>query len=158
MSCVSHHRYDYAAARADALKGVPLTQVAEAHKIPYAALQQYALRHKWKTDKMNIKSIVSDHVSHSFKSMSDKWLAQISSKAQTILTDLNSYDFTSKLHSLKPLDYLNALDLVDRIARRTYSLDKDQSSTKVGLAINVNIPGPSTHDKVIDIATLDSTQ
>jgi len=156
---MSHHRYDYQAARADALKGVPLTQVAETHNIPYAALQQYALRHKWKTDKMNIKTIVSDHVSHSFKTMSDKWLAQISAKAQTILTDLNSYDFTSKLHQLKPLDFLNALDLVDRIARRTYSLDKDSSATKVGLAININTQGNvHSQERVIDVATIDDNQ
>jgi hypothetical protein len=134
--------YDYESAKADALKGLPMTEIATKYGIPYATLQQYAYRHKWTTDKTRIRQVVSQTVEEGLADLGQQWLAKISAKANDVLSALSTYDLAGSIHKLKPLEYISAIETVDRIARRTYGHDaKDAFAKPASLTVNVAVSG-----------------
>lgn len=130
--------YDYDAAKALLLKGLNLKQISDQLSIPYAALQQTARRHKWQTDRHRVRQVVSDHVESNLTAQATRWVERISSKATETLDALSTYDFASKVHQLKPEEWLRSLETLDRLARRTYGLDEQQGGGRPGVMVQVN--------------------
>lgn len=145
MAC---NGYDYDSAKVDALKGMNLSEVGRKHNIPYAALQQYARRHKWMSDKTRVRQVLENHFADETKS----WVAKLSTRAHAVMDALNTYDFQPG--KLKPMEWLQAVDTLDRIFRRAHGMDKVEASKPASLTINMAVTAGTDAapvGKVIDV-------
>lgn len=156
------HGHDYDSARILHSKGLSIRQIHEETGIPYEALLKYAQRHQWTSARTKIVQRVSDNVQAQLVERSSGHLLKISGLADKVIDKLIAQDLaTLKLNDLQTL--ATVADTFDKVARRAYGLDADNSS-RPRVTVNVAVLDQEASRQrsalareYVDVETIDTT-
>jgi hypothetical protein len=139
VSCMPGQKYDYEPAKVLHAKGLTIREIANQTKIPEEAIQAYSRRHKWRQERAKAMQLVSDGVQAQLAAMAGKHLIDVSGIVSKSIDALALKDLKSM-----PLDdvhtFATSVEVLDRIARRTYALDNQEGKITLNMAVQVSPP------------------
>lgn len=149
--------HDYDAARILHAKGLTIKQIADETGIPYAPLMKFAQRHQWTLARTKVVQRVSTNVQDKLVERSTGHLLKISGFADKAIDNLLLRPLDGmKLGDLQTL--ASVADTFDKIARRTYGLDKQEERTSVHIGLLMHDAPPAWQSKAASgIVDVEST-
>lgn len=134
---------DYDTAYALRLKGFSYNEIAKRTGIDHERLMKYGKRHGWDEVRTKAVQAVSEHVQDALCERAKSHVEKISGFADRAIDALMLRDLeTMQLDDMQTL--ASVANTFDQIARRTYGLDKEQSTGRPTLALQVNVNGQAT--------------
>lgn len=130
---------DYNEIRSAYCKGMTLADLAKEYNVPYGALRARASREKWTASVTNVNARIHQSVTEKLASSASQWVTKIDSFVHASLEKLDP----SKLNLRDLALAVGVAETADRMARRTYGLDREQQA-RSGTLVQVNVANGST--------------
>lgn len=121
-------------------KGIPLSDLAEKHKLNLGSLRSIAIRGKWSEAKAKTDELVQQVA----QDAGLEHVAKIAAIASAKIDELSAYDFIGNVKNLDAEGFTRCLNTLDLMKRRAHKLDEQQAKTSSLVQVNVTTNGGET--------------
>lgn len=148
-------RTDYGEIRALFVKGFTLKDLAQRYGLKYESLRSRSSRERWAHTVAVARHTVAQGVNMALRERATGWVGKIDSYVNRHLEHLATLDpSATDPKTLKTL--VETAEIVDRMARRTYGLDEQNTPGATHLHVHAAAP-PVATDGLADCRVIDLT-